>query len=53
MEKFDARATTSQLYLALLAIPPDALPDELASMIAAGMEHTPYRDEAMELCRGH
>lgn len=47
--KFRTGATTSQLYFALLAIDPEQVSEELATAIAHGLEHTPYRDEALRL----
>jgi hypothetical protein len=46
---FNETASSSQLYLALLAVPPDCLPGRLAAAITSGLAHTPYRDEAVAL----
>jgi hypothetical protein len=46
---FAVGATTSQLYLGLLAIPPEHLAESLASLIVVGLKATPYSDEALAL----
>jgi hypothetical protein len=41
-QSFSAGATPSQLYLGLLAIPPEHVSESLASLFAAGLKDTPY-----------
>jgi hypothetical protein len=41
-EAVNRDSKTTQLYLALLAIPPEDLPSEVASLIEKGLESTPY-----------